>query len=349
MDKEVDNFYYSFKSSDDLQTHSKNNTENFRITLKEPIQLEGEWEVGLSSLFLPHIMKYEFKSLFTVLIHPITALSKDIDDDKYWIEVPIEIDANIRTFTNFFLQFMTQIRVAVLKWEKLNKITRRLGRYWTVYKGPFNWYNSYRIKWGTLIVISTELANFMNVDWLNKTYLKKDLSETTYGLRNIDHGDRGRHAHNLLILKGKTWVTLNSAKKDMNNIGTEIKRTNNDIVKNEIEILKEKDKEDEEKTKIHTDKLYHNTILVKTNLINQIKITKPEYRNIIRVVALPQVKESHQFDFSPIFYYPLRVNILNTIKIKLKRFKFSDIIDHITFEGDTAIVILHFRKRHSIL
>ena len=113
--------------------------------------------------------------------------------------------------------------------------------------------------------------------------------------------------------------------------------------------MRYKDEEIEKKAKIHTDKMYHNTITVKTNLIAPVNLISKEYRNIIRVVALPQVEENHQYDFSPIFYFPLRVNILSTIKIKLKRFKFSDIIDHITFEGDTAIVILHFRKRHSIL
>ena len=345
MDKEVNNFYYSLKSSDDLKIHPENNTENFKVTLKDPIQLEGEWEVGLSSFFIPHIVKYEFNSIFKVLVHLPDMPSRNPDNDKYWIE--ITLDADKTWFSDVMLDFWTEIRLGIQKYfkETSKETTKRLGKYYTTWRGPFNWYPSFRIKWGTLIAISTDLANFFNINWKNKKYFKKDFSETTYGMRNMEQ----EIGINKMQLEGQTWVTLNPSKGSKVRDSL-IKRKNNDNVQAELKIMAKKDKEDEDISKLHSDKMFHNTILVKTNLINQINVTKPEYRNIIRVVTLPQEEEKvHQFDFSPIFYYPLRVNILNTIKIRLKRFKFSDIIDHITFEGATAIVILHFRKRHSIL
>ena len=342
IDEEIDNFYYSFKSSDDTETHSANTTDNFRITLKEPINLNGDWEVGLSSLFIPHIEKYEFVSLFTVLIHIPNLPSRNPDNDKYWLKITLQ--KNLTTFSAFFLSMMTKIQAAIRTFDaKLNP-----NNFITYHRGPYNWYPSYRVKWGTLIAITKELAEFLKIDWRSKKFLKKDFSEKMYGLRTIEQGDRGRNAHNLLQMNGNLWITLNPTQKI--NIGTFISLQNNLDIRFLMRNMKHKDEEIEKKSKIHLDKLYHNTILVKTNLISPIvNSTSKEYRNIIRVVALPQVEENHQYDFSPIFYFPLRVDILNVIKIKLKRFKFSDIIDHITFEGDTSIVILHFRKRHSIL
>ena len=341
-DEEIDNFYYSFKSTDDLKTYPLNNAENFRITLKESINLRGDWEVGLSSLFIPHIEKYEFFSLFTVLIHIPNLPSKNPDNDKYWLK--ITLNKNLTTFSAFFLNMMTKIQEAIKTYDAKLKPNNFI----TYHRGPYNWYPSYRVKWGTLIAITTDLADFLKIQWQSKTYLKRDLSEKMYGLRTIHQGDRGRNAHNLIHMKGNLWVTLNPTQKI--NIGTFISLQNNLNISYLMKNMKKKDEETEKTSKMHTDKLYHNTILVKTNLISPIvNSVRKEYRNIIRVVALPQVEENHQYDFSPIFYFPLRVDILNTIKIRLKRFKFSDIIDHITFEGDTAIVILHFRKRHSIL
>ena len=348
MGKEVDNFYYSLKSKDDKKIHSENNTENFRVTLKDPIQLEGEWEVGLSSLFIPHIVKYEFNSIFKVLVHLPEMPSRNPDNDKYWIEITLNSDKT--WFSDVMLDFWTEIRIGIQNYFKLTtaQTAKRLGKYYTTWRGAYNWYPAHRIKWGTIIAISTDLASFFNINWQNEMFLKKDFSETSYGLRTINQ----RTTLNKLQLKGQTWVTLNPSKGASQIQDNLIQRRNNENINNEIKILVEKDKKDEEISKIHSDVMYHNTILVKTNLINQKNITKPEYKNLLRVVTLSQEKEGenqHQYDFSPIFYYPLRVSILNTVKIKLKRFKFSDIIDHITFEGDTAIVILHFRKRHSIL
>ena len=341
VDEEIDNFYYTLKSSDDLETHPKNNTENFRVTLKESINLKGDWEVGLSSLFIPHIEKYEFKSIFTILIHLPVFPSRNPEDDKYWIEVTLA--DNVRTFSDVFLDMTSKVQAAIKKYDaKLNP-----NNFITFHRGPYNWYPSYRVKWGSLFAISIDLATFFKINWGQEKYLKKDFSETTYGLRTINQGDRGRKGHNLLQLKGNLWVTLNPTKKV--NIGTFINKPNNTDVRYLLANLRAKNSEIEKAAKLHTDKMFHNTILVKTNLIDPVILINKEYRNIIRVVTLPQIEEIHQYDFSPIFYFPLRVNIISTIKIKIKRFKFSDIIDHITFEGDTAIVQLHFRKRHSIL
>ena len=140
IDEEIDNFYYNLKSSDDLKTYPQNNTENFRVTLKESINLKGDWEVGLSSLFIPHIEKYEFKSIFTILIHLPVLPSKNPDDDKYWLEVTL--NNNLTTFSAFFLSMMTKIHEAIKRYDaKLNPYN-----YITYHRGPFNWYPSYRIK-----------------------------------------------------------------------------------------------------------------------------------------------------------------------------------------------------------
>ena len=341
IDKEINHFYYSFKSSDDLKTHPNNNTEDFRITLKENIRLEGEWEVGLSSIFLPHINNYKFQSIFKILLHIPPLPYRNPLDDKYWISITLSSSA--KTFIDIYLDLKKKIEEAITKVDSSLKV----ADYIVFNRGSNYWWPNYRIKWGTIILISTDLATFFNMRWRGDSFIKVDHSEATYGLRQLNQEDQCR---NILQLKGTLWVTLNPS-KSRNNLFIRVLNNKNVVV--ELINLKKKDAADKKLNEKHTDKMYHNTILVKTNLIKApINLQKSEYKNIIRVVALPQREneiENHQFDFLPIFYFPLRVNILNTIKVKLKRFKMSDIVDHITFNGDTSIVILHFRKRHSIL
>ena len=341
IDEEKDHFYYSFKSTDGLQTFPNNSTENFRITLKEPLHLKGEWEVGLSSLFIPHLTKYKFNSVFKMLIHIPDIPSRNPNDDKYWLE--LELSSNSVTMRDLFQDLKGKITAAIKKFDS----SLNVSKYITFHDGPYNWYPSYRVKWGSIIAMSTHLAELLKIDWKSGKYLKIDFSERTYGLRTINQGNRGRDGHNLLQLWGSIWLTLNPTQRI--NIGTFLGVANNINLSYLIKNLQLKNKELEEKSKLHTDKLYHNTMLVKTNLIKQIHLTNSEFKNVIRTVALPQVEENHQYDFSPVFYFPVRVNVISTIKIKLKRFKLNDIIDHVTFEGDTSIVILHFRRRHSIL
>ena len=88
-------------------------------------------------------------------------------------------------------------------------------------------------------------------------------------------------------------------------------------------------------------------IHIKSNLIES-QLYGTEYTPIIRTV-IPHGGHGNlqTFDFNPIYYFPLRVSILNNINISIYRYKDmkQTIEEEVPFKGGTVITILHFRKK----
>ena len=216
--------------------------------------------------------------------------------------------------SDLFDDFIKKIHEAIIKYDSNLKPKTFI----TGYRGPYNWYPSYRIKWGTLVIISIQLAELFKLQWEQFIPLQKDFTETTYGLRTINQGKNGYRKvedkpYNLLQLKGKQWITMNPTKKDA--IGVYLPLANKQDVRYLLGVMQLSDTKLEAASKVHLDKMYHNSILVKTNLIKP-NLLGLEYKSTLRVVTIPQVKEMHQYDFNPIYYLPLRVSILDTIKTR---------------------------------
>ena len=88
-------------------------------------------------------------------------------------------------------------------------------------------------------------------------------------------------------------------------------------------------------------------IHIKSNLIES-QLYGTEYTSNIRTI-IPHGGHGNlqTFDFNPIYYFPLRVSILNNINISIYRHKDlnESIEEEVPFKGGTVVTVLHFRKK----
>ena len=88
-------------------------------------------------------------------------------------------------------------------------------------------------------------------------------------------------------------------------------------------------------------------IHIKSNLIKA-QLYGTEYTSNIRTI-IPHGGHGNlqTFDFNPIYYFPLRVSILNNINISINRYKDvkESIEEEVPFKGGTVVTVLHFRKK----
>ena len=86
---------------------------------------------------------------------------------------------------------------------------------------------------------------------------------------------------------------------------------------------------------------------VKSNLIES-QLYGTEYTPIMRTI-IPHGGHGiiQSFNFNPIYYFPMRVSILNNINISIYRYKNmkETIEEEIPFKGGTVVSVLHFRKK----
>ena len=88
-------------------------------------------------------------------------------------------------------------------------------------------------------------------------------------------------------------------------------------------------------------------IHIKSNLIES-QLYGTEYTSNMRTVIPHGNHGSLQtFNFNPIYYFPLRISILNNINMSIYRYKNmkESIEEEVPFKGGTVVTVLHFRKK----
>ena len=88
------------------------------------------------------------------------------------------------------------------------------------------------------------------------------------------------------------------------------------------------------------------TININTNLI-EAQLRGTDYTNSIRMIVPHGAHgELQTFDFNPIYYFPLRVSIINDIDIYINRYKDlkKSIEEEVPFKEGIIALVLHFRR-----
>ena len=88
-------------------------------------------------------------------------------------------------------------------------------------------------------------------------------------------------------------------------------------------------------------------IFIKSNLI-EAQLYGTDYTPIMRTI-IPHGGHGivQSFDFNPIYYFPLRVSMINNINISINRYKDMNetIEEEVPFKGGTVVSVLHFQRK----
>ena len=310
-------FYISLESNADLQNHPKNTQNSFKVTLQTPIDLRGEWETGLAQLIFPHswhdaVIKQandHHHHLFLIKLH----IKGDAGDDKtkegYWRDLHIN-PTQYHTIKDLLLA----IRLATeeSKHGAVQFIYRGLGI------GGAVDINHIRIncKADNLLAIPIELADVLSYD------VKK--------LRKFSQA----FGISVQTLAGDTreWVVISTASVPKYTERQYLPARLDENIS--IKII------DAERDVGLFQNIYINSDLIQTQFVGDTRA------NVLRIIAPQQEKgQLETFNFAPIFYFPLRVVKFNTIEINIT----GDTGQLVPFDGGVVVVVLHLRRKHTII
>ena len=332
-------FYVSLESNADLQNHPKNKPNSFKVTLQTPIDLTGEWETGLAQLIFPHSWHEAVISqanahhhhLFLVKLHikgdannPTTG-EDDPTKSGYWRDLHIK-PTQYHTIKDLLLAIRLaaeESKSGAVEFIYRPLHTRTLigqgqgqGQDKTKDYGPVD-INHLRINCtdGNVLALPVELATVLSYDIekLRKYSPHLGISITP----NMD---------------GRQWLIISTSPARKYDSRQYIPAPLDENIS--LKII------DAERDIGIFQNIYINSDLIQTQFVGGTRA------NVLRIIAPQQEKgQVETFNFTPIFYFPLRVVKFNTIEINIT----GDTGRLVPFEGGVVVVVLHLRRKHNIL
>ena len=315
-------FFITLESNADKQNHPKNSPNSFKITLQTPIDLRGEWETGLAQLIFPHswhekIMEQpdddHHHHLFLIKLHVKGDAGNDMTKEAYWRDLHL-VPRNYHTVKDILLAIWNACEQS--KNGVVQFIYRAIGGLGI---GQAADTNHVRINCTTdsFLALPIELAKIIGFDTAK---MERD-HWTQVGGISIEK----------FPTTGETkWCVISTAPKYT---GRQMipSPLNEHIL---IKLI------DAERDMGFFQNIYINSDLIETQFVGATRA------NVLRVIA-PQ-KEKGQvetFSFTPIFYVPLRVVKFNSVEINIT----GDTGRLVPFEGGVVVVVLHLRRKHTII
>ena len=331
MSTSTNDFYVSLESNADLQNHPDNKPNSFKITLQTPIDLAGEWETGLAQLIFPHswhdaVIKeanQHHHHLFLIKLH----IKGDAGDDNtktgYWRDLHIK-PTQYHTIKDLLLAI--RLSVEESKPGAVEFIYRPLHTRTLVGQGqgqdkikdygPID-INHLRINCtdGNVLALPAELGTILSYDieGLRKYSPHLGISITP----NMD---------------GRQWLIISTSPSRKYDARQYIPARLDENIS--LKIV------DAERDIGLFQNIYINSDLIQTQFVGDTRA------NVLRIIAPQQEKgQVETFNFTPIFYFPLRVIKFNTIEINIT----GDTGRLVPFEGGVVVVVLHLRRKHNII
>ena len=320
-------FFITLESNADIINHPTNTQNKFKVTLQNPIELQGEWETGLAQLIFPHswhekIMEQpnddHHHHLFLIKLHVKGDAGNDISKPGYWRDLHIA-PRNYHTIKDILLairnacetsktgivQFIYQVYGGL---EGLLSVGHRINP------------NSVRITCtdGSMLALPIELAKVLSYD---VEQMEREQWTQVGGIA-IQYLARG----------GDKWCVFSNPAR-ANTRGRQVvpaPLTEHVLIKL-IEA---------EKDMGLFQNMYINSDLIETQFVGDTRA------NVLRIIAPQQEKgQVETFNFTPIFYFPLRVSKFNTVEINIT----GDTGRLVPFDGGVVVIVLHLRRKHNIL
>ena len=329
MSTSTNDFYVSLESNADLQNHPENKANSFKITLQTPIDLAGEWETGLAQLIFPHSWHEAVISqanahhhhLFLIKLHikgdgkhPTTG-QDDPQLPGYWRELHI-LPTQYHTIKDLLLAIRHATEIS--KSGAVEYIYPLLHSNKPSDKGYGQVdINHIRINCtqGNKLALPIELARVLSYDVAKMR---------TYSARLGISIDR--------TMGDRSWLVIGTSSEQRWDYRQNIPSPLNENIS--LKII------DAERDVGLFQNIYINSDLIQTQFVGSTRA------NVLRIIAPQQEKgQVETFNFAPIFYFPLRVIKFNTIEINIT----GDTGRLVPFEGGVVVVVLHLRRKHSII
>ena len=335
MSTSINDFYVSLESNADLQNHPDNKPNSFKITLQSPIDVTGEWETGLAQLIFPHSWheailakaNHHHHHLFLIKLHikgdgntPGSAQPDDPQAQGYWRELHI-LPTQYHTIKDLLLAIRTATEAS--KFGAVEYIYRTIH--------PFDQskppdkdkgygqvdINHIRIncKAGNRLALPIALAAILSYD------VKKMYGFSARLGISIDK-----------TITEEPWLVISTSPQQKWDYRQNIPSPLDDNIS--IKII------DAERDVGLFQNIYINSDLIDTQFVGDTKA------NVLRIIAPQQEKgQVETFNFTPIFYFPLRVSKFNTVEINIT----GDTGRLVPFDGGVVVIVLHLRRKHNIL
>ena len=320
----VNDFYVTLESNADLQNHPKNTQNKFKVTLQTPIELKGEWETGLAQLIFPHSWHEKIMEepagnhhhhLFLIKLHVKDDGGNDMSKEAYWRDLHVS-PRNYHTIKDLLLAI--RLACEFSKSGVVQFIYRALGGL-----GVGGAVDTEHIRInctdGAFLALPIELAKVLSYD-----VEKMEKEQWT---------EIGGIAIQRLPTTGATkWCVIGTPTRQNTKGRQSIPAPLSEHILMKL-IEAERDMG-------FFQNIYINSDLIETQFVGDTRA------NVLRIIAPQQEKgQVETFNFTPIFYFPLRVVKFNSIEINIT----GDTGRLVPFDGGVVVVVLHLRRKHNIL
>ena len=310
-------FYITLESNADYENNPKNTQNNFKITLQTPIDLKGEWETGLAQIIFPHswhekIMRNNHPhSIFSIKLHTPGDGKDDPVASTYWRKLDLE-PKNYHTIKDLVMAIRNTV-----EFSKRNMVQ-------FIYRGSVGGavdtdFLRINVVDGALLAINITLAKILSYD-VDMIRREKWTEGVSIQKEYVGYGPEW------LIIKPVHQKAVDAAQRQFlpsplsENIQIKVSEADK-----EIGIFQN---------------IYINSDLIQTQFVGNTRA------NVLRILAPVKKKgQVETFNFSPIFYFPLRIIKFNTIEINIT----GDTGTLVPFDGGVVVVVLHLRRKHHTL
>ena len=310
-------FYITLESNGDIANHPENTQNKFKITLQTPIDLKGEWETGLAQIIFPHswhekIMRNNHPhSIFSIKLHTPGDGKDDPVASTYWRKLDLE-PKNYHTIKDLVMAIRNTV-----EFSKRNMVQ-------FIYRGSVGGavdtdFLRINVVDGALLAINITLAKILSYD-VDMIRREKWTEGVSIQKEYVGYGPEW------LIIKPVHQKAVDAAQRQFlpsplsENIQIKVSEADK-----EIGIFQN---------------IYINSDLIQTQFVGNTRA------NVLRILAPVKKKgQVETFNFSPIFYFPLRIIKFNTIEINIT----GDTGTLVPFDGGVVVVVLHLRRKHHTL